>query len=99
MHPDERNSVGAFVRERGYFVRRLEHPAFAPRIDDPVLLRLFREERKRHFENDRVNVLSRAVILPRIDEAVITVRVLLVFVSLPCPWPGRKVLLPGVSEV
>ena len=61
------------------FVRGLAHPAFAPAIDDTVLLRPRGDIRERNFENDRVDVLARLRILARINETIIAVLVLFIY--------------------
>src|ERR1700751_6297767 len=71
------------VGDRLDLARCLQHPAFAPGVDDTVLAGFVGQERQWQFENDRIAILARPRILARIHEAEIAVFVLFEAIAVP----------------
>ena len=62
----------------------LQHPAFAPRVDNSVFGRRLRNECQRNFQDDCVDVLPRLAVNAAVDETILAI---LVFAEL-VPVPG-----------
>ena len=78
-------------------VRRAQHPALAPGVDQPVALRPRSEEGHRHLDDDRVDVDPRLRVLAAVDEAEVAVLVALVVVAVPGVGTGRQLLLHALA--
>src|SRR5436305_214212 len=77
----------------------LQHPAFAPAVDDAVIGGSVGEKRQRDLEDDGVDVAPGLRVFAAIYETVIALLVLFEFVAVPGQRAGGQVLLHAVSPV
>src|SRR3954463_8976961 len=87
------------VRDRLDFARGLQHPAFAPSIDNTVLAGRVGQECERKFENYRIAILSSPGVLARIDKPKVAVHVSLEAIAVPGQWTRRQISLGPVSPI
>src|SRR5580692_5519805 len=77
--------------------RGLQHPAFAPGIDNTVVIGSVGQESQWQFENDRIAILTSPRVLARIHETKISVGVLLEAVAVPGERSWRQLSLDPMA--
>src|SRR5215469_6629533 len=79
-----------------YFIRGFQNPAFAPSVDDRVLLRRSGHEVQGYFENYGIDVFACLAVDARVDKAVITTLVSSKPITVPRQRACRQILLDPV---
>src|SRR4030095_8973872 len=64
-------------------VGSLKDPAFAPTVDYPVFRGSISEKGERNLQDDAIDILAGLTISAVIDEAIITIRILLKLIAIP----------------
>src|ERR1700720_631903 len=85
------------VRNRLDLVRCLQHPAFAPGIDDAAVAGSVGQECQWQFENDRIAILAGPRVLARVDETKVAVSVLFEAIAGPGQRAWRQLSLDAMA--